>query len=230
MYFKSKLFWGGVIFCVLVVVFLGILLYKDSTQSKEPIVIYNTVIPELHTKSHALDQSIDQPNTETGETKTNLNTTNSYELLDDESSAVADIQLSNVEVDPHKNIASYNTNDPVVSASEERLFNLTLTEMEEKISVLEQGILTNLTIAVALYEDLLSTDGMAGKSPEIAAWRKETWNEVKQLVHDITDNGKMLEYVSYLRVTGEENPMNPGGWISDLLEPLPIQVTIDLNF
>ena len=92
---------------------------------------------------------------------------------------------------------------------------------------MEVEIRTNLTKAVELYTELRSTDGMAAKSAEIAAWRDETWKEVKQLFYDVSRTGKILRYTSYLKVIGEEqNPLLPGGWISDLMEPLPMRVTV----
>lgn len=227
---KSKLLWCVGTFCLCLIVILGLLLYKKSTQPNEPIVIYNAVIPEQSAMTHTSDKTLTQKNSEVDETKDAFTLKDSDEPIDNETSKSVDTQLSNVEVDFRKNIVSYGFDDPVDSESEELFFNLTLTEIKEEIPVLEQEIRSNLTTAVELYEDLLSTDGMAGESPEIAAWRKETWNEVKQLVHDIADNGKILKYVSYLRVTDGENPMNPGGWISELMIPLPIQVRIVLYF
>ena len=112
-----------------------------------------------------------------------------------------------------------------IPQSEKRFFGLTLAEIEEKIPELEEEIRTNLTKAVELYTELRSTDGMAGASPEIAAWRDETWQEVKRLFNDIAHTGKILRYRSFLRVIGvEEDPILPGGWIYELMEPLPMGV------
>ena len=66
---------------------------------------------------------------------------------------------------------------------------------------------------------------MAGASPEIAAWRDETWQEVKRLFQDLAYTGKILRYRSFLKVTGvEKDPILPGGWIYELMEPLPMGV------
>ena len=85
--------------------------------------------------------------------------------------------------------------------------------------MLEEEIRTNLTQAVTLYKDLISTDGMAGSSQEIAEWRDETWAEVKQLFQE-TARQKIPRYTSYLNVIGGENPLREGGWLSELMEPL----------
>ena len=115
---------------------------------------------------------------------------------------------------------------PSLPQSEKRFFGLTLAEIEERIPVLEEEIRTNLTKAVELYAELKITDGMASKSVEIAAWRDETWKEVKRLFHDLAYTGKILRYRSYLRATGvEKDPIRPGGWIYALMEPLPMRVT-----
>ena len=112
-----------------------------------------------------------------------------------------------------------------IPQSEKRFFGLTLAEIEEKIPELEEEIRTNLTKAVELYTDLISTDGMAGASTKIATWRDETWQEVKRLFNDVAHTGKILRYRSFLRVTGvEEDPILPGGWIYELMEPLPMRV------
>ena len=113
-----------------------------------------------------------------------------------------------------------------VSESQEELFlGLTRAEIEAEIPVLEEEIRTNLTQAVTLYKDLISTDGMAGSSPEIAEWRDETWAEVKRLFQE-TARQKIPRYTSYLNVTGGENPLREGGWLSELMEPLPMRVNI----
>ena len=118
-----------------------------------------------------------------------------------------------------------------IPQSEKRFFGLTLAEIEEKIPELEAEIRTNLTKAVELYTDLISTDGMAGASTEIAAWRDETWQEVKRLFNDVAHTGKIMRYTSYLIVIGaEKNPLLPGGWIYELMEPLPMRVTYNGTF
>ena len=120
---------------------------------------------------------------------------------------------------------------PSLRQSEKRFFGLTLAEIEEKIPELEDEIRTNLTKASELYTELRSTDGTAGKSPRIATWRDETWQEVKRLFHDVAYTGKILRYRSYLRVTGvEKDPILPGGWIYALMEPLPMRVTPSSTF
>ena len=114
--------------------------------------------------------------------------------------------------------------EAVSEPQEERFFGLTRSEIEAQIPVLEEEIHTNLTRAVTLYEDLISTDGMAAGSPEIAEWRAETWAEIKQLFQEAARQ-KIPRYISYLGVTGGENPLSEGGWLSELIEPLPMRVT-----
>ena len=111
----------------------------------------------------------------------------------------------------------------VSEPQEERFFGLTLSEIEAEIPILEEEIRTNLTQAVELYADLRSTDGI-GNLPEIAEWRDETWAEVKRLFKEVARQ-KIPHYVSYLRVTGGENPLREGGWLSELMEPLPMKVS-----
>ena len=122
--------------------------------------------------------------------------------------------------------SSVDAETPIIPKSEKRFFGLTLAEIEEKIPTLEEEIRTNLTKAAELYAELISTDGMAGLSPEIATWRDETWQEVKRLFEDVSYTGKIARYTSYVMVTGEaQNPLLPGGWIYQLMEPLPMRVT-----
>ena len=111
----------------------------------------------------------------------------------------------------------------VSEPQEERFFGLALSEIEAEIPILEEEIRTNLTQAVELYADLRSTDGI-GNLPEIAEWRDETWAEVKRLFKEVARQ-KIPHYVSYLRVTGGENPLREGGWLSELMEPLPMKVS-----
>ena len=126
---------------------------------------------------------------------------------------------------------STDSETPNIPQPEKRFFGLTLAEIEEKIPELEDEIRTNLTKAAELYTELRSTDGTAGISPQIAAWRDETWQEVKRLFHDVANTGKILRYRSYLRVTGiEKDPILPGGWIYALMEPLPMRVTPGITF
>ena len=114
----------------------------------------------------------------------------------------------------------------VSEPQEERFFGLTLSEIEAQIPVLEEEIRTNLTQAVELYTDLRSTDGIRPLPPEIAEWRDETWAEVKRLFKEV-DRQKIPHYVSYLSVTGGENPLGEGGWLSELMKPLPMRVSYD---
>ena len=136
-----------------------------------------------------------------------------------------DTQFFEAEVQAEESMPSADVETETDTApEEERFFGLTLAEIEAKIPVLEEEIRTNLTKAVELYTELRSTDGMARKSPEIATWRDKTWAEVKRLFHEASRQ-KIPRYVSYLKVTGGDNPLLPGGWISELMEPLPMRVT-----
>ena len=114
----------------------------------------------------------------------------------------------------------------VSEPQDERLFGLTRSEIEAQIPVLEDEIRTNLTQAVELYTDLRSTDGIRPLPPGIAEWRDETWAEVKRLFQEVAYN-EIPHYVSYLRVAGGENPLREGGWLSELMQPLPMQVSYD---
>ena len=126
---------------------------------------------------------------------------------------------------------SVDAETPSIPQSEKRFFGLTLAEIEAKIPELEEEIRTNLINASALYTELISTNGMAAQSPQIAIWRDETWKEVQRLFHDVATTGKILRYRSYLRVTGvEKDPILPGGWIYALMEPLPMRVTPSSTF
>ncbi len=126
---------------------------------------------------------------------------------------------------------STDSETPNIPQPEKRFFGLTLAEIEEKIPELEDEIRTNLTKAAELYTELQSTDGTAGVSPHIAAWRDETWQEVKRLFQDVANTGKIMRYRSYLRVIGiEKDPILPGGWIYALMEPLPMRVTPGVTF
>lgn len=109
---------------------------------------------------------------------------------------------------------------------EKRFFGLTLSEIEAQIPVLEEEIRTNLTEAVELYTDLTNTDGTRPFTPELAEWRDETWAEVKRLFNE-TANEKIPRYVSYLRIVGEDNPLRDGGWLSELMDPLPMGVSYE---
>ena len=126
---------------------------------------------------------------------------------------------------------STDSETPSIPQPEKRFLGLTLAEIEEKIPELEDEIRTNLTKAAELYTELRSTDGTAGISPQIAAWRDEIWQEVQRLYQDVANTGKILRYRSYLRVTGvEKDPILPGGWIHALMEPLPMRVTPNTTF
>ena len=114
----------------------------------------------------------------------------------------------------------------VSETQEKRFFGLTLSEIEAQIPVLEEEIRTNLTQAVELYTDLLSTNGTRPMPPKLVAWRDETWAEVKRLFNE-TANEKIPRYVSYLRIVGEDIPLREGGWLSELMEPLPMGVTYE---
>ena len=223
--FKSKLFWGGILLCS-VVILLGILIYT-ANQPKETITIYKTVTSERDVASQSsnkqkepTDQTIDK--TEVVSTPVDSDvSTDSGDFLSE------DTQFSDVEGQTEGSTLSVDVEtETQIEPAEERFFGLTLAEIEEKIPVLEAEIRTNLTKAVELYAELRSTDGMARKSPEIAAWRDETWAEVKRLFNDVSHTGKILRYRSFLRVTGVmEDPILPGGWIYELMEPLPMRVT-----
>ena len=223
--FRSKLFWGSILICS-VVILLGILIH-NTNQPQETITIYKTVTPERSVKPQSRNKPIAQTNDRGDETETASTPVNSHVSTDTEDFTTEDTQFSDVEVPSEENTQSADAEtESTTEPEEERFFGLTLAEIEEKIPVLEEEIRTNLTKAVELYTELRSTDGMGRKSPEIASWRDETWQEVKRLFNDVAHTGKILRYRSFLRVTGvEDDPILPGGWIYELMEPLPMRVT-----
>ena len=222
--FKSKLFWGGVLLCG-VAVLLGILIH-NANQPQETIIIYKTVTPESRVKSEASEKPTAQINDEIDKTELVPTSIDSDVSTDTEDFFSKEAQFSLTEAQTEENTPPVETEtESVTEPEEERFYGLTLAEIEEKIPVLEEEIRTNLTKAVELYAELRSTDGMASKSPEIATWRDKTWKEVKRLFHDVSHTGKIMNYTSYLKVTGGDNPLLPGGWIAELMEPLPMRVT-----
>ncbi|MDD9974650.1 MAG: hypothetical protein OXU27_11630 [Candidatus Poribacteria bacterium] len=221
--FKSKLFWGGVLLCV--VVLFGVLVHR-ANQPQETIKIYKIAVPAKRAKTQSADEQKAQTNQDIDKTQIVSTPTDSDVSIDSGDFTSEDTQFFEAEVQTEENTLSVDVETETdTTPEEERFFGLTLAEIEEKIPVLEEEIHTNLTKAVELYTELRSTDGMAGKSPEIAAWRDETWQEVKRLFNDVAHTGKILRYRSFLRVTGVEgDPILPGGWIYELMEPLPMRV------
>ncbi len=232
--FKSKLFWGGVSLCSVVILFS--ILIHNANQPQETITTYKTVIPEPRVKSEASEKPTDQINNEVDKTELASTSIDADASTDAEDFSSEAAQFFATEAQTEENTPSAETEtESVTEPEEERFFGLTLAEIEAKIPVLEEEIRTNLTKAVELYTELRSTDGMASKSPpyfsvEIATWRDETWKEVKRLFHDVANTGKIMNYTSYLKVTGGDNPLLPGGWISELTEPLPMRVTYNGTF
>ncbi|MXV73793.1 hypothetical protein F4Z99_05900 [Candidatus Poribacteria bacterium] len=232
--FKSKLFWGGVLLCS-VAILLGILIH-NANQPQETIIIYKTVTPESRVKSEASEKPTAQINDEVDKTELVPTSIDSDVATDTENFTSEEPQFLDAETQNEAIVPATETEtESVTEPEEERFYGLTLAEIEEKIPVLEEEIRTNLTKAVELYAELRSTDGMASKSPpyfsgEIATWRDETWKEVKRLFHDVANTGKIMSYTSYLKVTGGDNPLLPGGWISELTEPLPMRVTYNGTF
>ncbi|MCY3743924.1 MAG: hypothetical protein OXH00_23155 [Candidatus Poribacteria bacterium] len=226
--FKSKLFWGGVLLCG-VAILLGILIHK-ANQPQETIKIYKTVTPERSVKSQPSAKLKVQAAEDANEPEIVSDSADSDTPTDFGNFTPVDTQFSEVEVQTEESTLSADVETETGAVSEEeRFFGLTLAEIKEKIPVLEEAIHTNLTKAVELYTDLTSTDGIEKKSPELAAWRDETWAEIKRLFHEASRQ-KIPRYVSYLKVTGGDNPLLPGGWISELTEPLPMQVTYNGTF
>ena len=222
--FNSKLFWGGILLCV--AVFVGILLYKANQPPQEPIKIYKIVVPERRATAQSTHKQKEQTNEDSNDIEDITTSADPDISIDSEDLTPQDTQLSEAEEQTAESTRSTGTETESISESkEERSYGLTLAEMAERIPVLEEEIRTNLTKAVELYTELRSTDGMTEKSPELIAWRDETWQEVKRLFHEVSRTGKIAQYTSYLKATGvEENPLLPGGWIYELTEPLPMGV------
>ena len=179
------------------------------------ITIYKTVTPDRRVKSQPSDKPTVQTNNNVDETEGTSNPIDSDTLTDTEDFSLEDTQFTEAKTQTEENTRSADTEAENTESEEERFFGLTFAEIAERIPVLEDEIRTNLTEAVELYDDLTSTDGMASQSPEIAAWRDETWKEVKRLFHEASRQ-KIPSYVSYLKVTGGDNPLLPGGWIAEL--------------
>ena len=115
----------------------------------------------------------------------------------------------------------------VSEPQEERIFGLTLSEIEAQIPVLEDEIRTNLTQAVDFYLELKSTDEI-GAIPEVAEWREETWDEVRRLWQEVYD--KTVQYIRYSLVIDADDlransPLVEGGWIYELSKPLPMRIS-----
>ena len=222
--FNSKLFWGGILLCV--AVFVGILLYRTNQPPQEPIKIYKIVVPERRATAQSADTQKEQTNKDSTKTEENPISVDADVSIDSENLTLQDTQLSEVEDQTQRRIPSAGPQTESISESkEERYYGLTPAEIEESIPVLEKEIRTNLTKAVELYTELRSTDGMTEKSPELIAWRDETWQEVKRLFQEVSRQ-KIPRYVSYLKAIGvEEDPLLPDGWIFELTEPLPMRVT-----
>ena len=179
--FKSKLFWGGVLCCG-VIILLGILIHR-ANPPQETITIYKTVVPERRATSQSSDKQKEQTNQDIDKTEVISTSADSDVSIDSGDFTSEDTQFSEAEVQTEESTPSADVETETgTEPEEERFFGLTLAEIEEKIPVLEEEIRTNLTKAVELYTELRSTDGMARKSPEIAAWRDETWAEVKRLI------------------------------------------------
>ncbi|RKU33247.1 hypothetical protein C6499_01840 [Candidatus Poribacteria bacterium] len=234
MFLRSRLFWGGVLFCVCMAVFLGLLLYR-ANQPQEPIIIYKTVVPERRATSSG-KLSV-QTTDAIDETEVISPSADSDMSIDPVDFTLTDTQFLDKDVQSEESVVFDAIEGPSGSVpEEERFFGLTLAEIEERIPVLEEEIRTNLTKAVELYTELMdagaehqSVHGRKPYPPEFAKWHVETWQEVKRLFHEVADGNKILPYVSYLRVTGRENPLRPGGWLYELLEPLPMNVSVTFN-
>ena len=227
--FKSKLFWVGALLCSVAILFS--ILIHNANQPQETITIYKTVTPEPRVKSEASDKPTAQINDEVDKTELVSTSIDSDIPTDAEDFSSEEPQFSDAETQTDESILSADIEaESTAEPEEKRFYGLTIAEIEERIPGLESEIRTNLTKAVELYAELTSTDGTAGKSPEIAAWRDETWKEVKRLFHDVSHTGKIMRYTSYLKVTGGDNPLLPGGWIAELTEPLPMRVTYNGTF
>ena len=224
MFFKSKLFFGGVLFCVCAVVFLCVQIYR-ANQPQEPIIIYKTVQWDPHPASQRSEEPTLEKNDVIDDTEDIFTPVYSEQSTDFVDVVSTDTLISDADVQILENVVSGSTKEPSFSEpEEERFFGLTLDEIKEEIPVLEREIRTNLTRAVELYMSLRSTDELSSSSLEIAAWRDATWAEVKHLFYDASRQ-KIPRYVSYLRMTGVDNPLLMGGWISEMIEPLPMGVT-----
>ena len=218
------------------VAFIGVHHFISSMEDSSPSVEIVASTPshsinsvprtDATRRAVAFRRSADSPQISTEEMEQIENFFNQLEEADAQD---LNVELAEVASPPETaNSGSSETpeTEVVSEPQEERIFGLTLSEIEAQIPVLEDEIRTNLTKAVELYTDLRSTDGFRPITREIAEWRDETWAEVKRLFQEVAYN-KIPHYVSYLRVAGGENPLREGGWLSELMQPLPMQVSYD---
>lgn len=213
---KSITIWGVSLF--IIVGFFSILYYRANQETPEPRKIYKYTAPI----QSDIPQIVDKPKVD--EDDRFKETDDNSELSDVNDLRQTEISESDNDSNTKLNITSKTETERINTPEvEDRYFGLTLTEIKQEIPVLENEIHTNLTKAVELYSDLSSTDGLGGLSPEIAAWRDETWKEVKRLFHDECSM-KVMRYTSFIEVVCEEpNPLLRGGWIYELIEPLPMK-------
>lgn len=213
---RSITMWGVSLFFI--VGLFSILYYRANKETPEPRKIYKYTEPTRRNISHIVDKPKVKADEGFKETDDNSELSDVNDLIQTEISE-SEIE-SQVELNTTSNTETEYINTPEV---EERYFGLTLKEIKQEIPILENEIHTNLTKAVKLYSDLSSTDGLGGLSPEIATWRDDTWKEVKRLFHDECSM-KVMRYTSFIKVVGEEpNPLLRGGWIYELIEPLPMK-------
>ena len=86
---------------------------------------------------------------------------------DTDATLFEDVEMAVGEGSPADGETTEISESAAVSESQEELFlGLTRAEIEAEIPVFEEEIRTNMTRAVTLYKDLISTDGMARRSPD----------------------------------------------------------------
>ena len=141
--FKSKLFWGGVLLCV--VVLFGVLIHR-ANQPQETIKIYKIAVPAKRAKPQSADEQKAQANQDIDKTQMVSTPADSNVSINSEDFISEDTQFSQTEVQTEESTLSVDVETETDTApEEERFFGLTLAEIEEKIPVLEEEIHTNLT-------------------------------------------------------------------------------------
>ncbi len=209
MFFRLKWLWICALFCVCALIFLGVLLHPSNRSPKVIKVYKATVAPPVAVPKSPDVSSMQAESVDEAEPMPVMRDSGEWvDFTDVDTTAVQPAEVVVHSDESPEGAVTEVESDLVVG--EERFFGLTVSEIEAMLPVLESEIRTNLTQAVGLYADLRETDGLARTSPEIAAWRDETWKEIKQLFYEASRE-KIPRYVSYLLATGGENPLRAGG-------------------
>lgn len=197
-----------------------IVMHQPDVKSPKAATQHQTVKSEVRQNQEPVSKIHSRPN-------------KSEKVIQDEQDLDGQIEetlawLDSLEEESSTELDKVEVNEETIAEpqQEERFFGLTKAEIEAQIPVLEEKIYTNLTKAVSLYKDLISTDGM-GAIPEVAKWRTETWNEIKRLWDEnFYDTGRYIRYSLVIDADSfrANSPLAEGGWIHELYKPLPMRI------